>query len=73
MDLLNKLGVVSLLLTIIALFLVGEKEAVGWPIFLASYVIQIYVFYKTKQKFLVVQMIVLSFFAIYNYSKWLGG
>jgi len=71
MDFLNKLGIVCLILTIVSLILVGEKIAIGWLIFIISYVIQIYIFHKTKQKFLIFQMVTLSFFSIYNYFKWI--
>lgn len=73
MDILNKLGVISLVLTLVSLFFVGEKIALGWLIFIVSYAIQIFVFYKTKQKFLIIQMVILSIFSIYNYNKWIGG
>lgn len=73
MDFLNKLGIVCLILTVISLVLVGEKIAIGWLIFIISYAIQIYVFHKTKQKFLLFQMLVLSAFSIYNYFKWTIG
>ena len=73
MDFLNKLGIVCLILTVISLIFVGEKIAIGWLIFIISYVIQIYVFHKTKQKFLIFQMLVLSVFSIWNYFKWTTG
>jgi hypothetical protein len=73
MDLLNKLGIVSLTLTLISLYLVGEKLAIGWLIFIISYGIQIYIFHKTKQLFLIVQMGILSVFSVYNFIKWTGG
>ena len=73
MDILNKVGIVSLVLTLISLLLVGEKIAVGWLIFIISYGLQMFIFYKTKQKFLIIQMIILSLFSIYNYNKWIGG
>ena len=73
MDILNKVGIVSLGLTLISLLLVGEKIAVGWLIFIISYALQMFIFYKTKQKFLIIKMIILSLFSIYNYNKWIGG
>jgi hypothetical protein len=72
MDFLNKLGIISLALTLISLYFVGEKIAIGWLIFIISYIIQIYVFYKTKQLFLIIQMAILSLFSVYNYFKWIG-
>jgi hypothetical protein len=73
MDLLNKLGMVSFVFTIIALILLVPKEPLSQVIFLISYSLQIYIFYKTKQWFLIFQMSILSFFAIFTYFKWTFG
>jgi hypothetical protein len=73
MDFLNKLGIVSLLLTLVSLYLVGEKVPIGWLIFIISYSIQVFIFVKTKQFFLIVQMGILSLFSVYNFIKWSGG
>jgi hypothetical protein len=74
MDFLNKLGVISFGITICALYLLGSKDAWAHIIFLFSYSIQIYIFYKTKQWFLIAQMGVLFVFSIVNYFRWtIGG
>ena len=74
MDLLNKIGMVSFIFTVIALILLIPKEPFSQVVFLISYSLQIYIFYKTKQWFLIFQMSVLSCFAIFTYFKWtLGG
>lgn len=73
MDILNKLGAISFILTLVALYFLQVKDSLGWIIFLPSYAIQIYIFFKTKQKFLIFQMIVLFVFSIVNYFKWIGG
>ncbi len=72
MDFLNKLGIISFVLTLIALYLLHIKNEIGWIVFLPSYAIQVYIFFKTKQKFLIFQMIVLFVFSIVNYFKWVG-
>ena len=68
MDLLNKLGIVSFILTIIALYILPLSN-LGWLIFLPSYAIQIYIFYKTKQWFLIGQMAVLFIFSSVNFFR----
>ena len=55
MDFLNKLnilGAISFILTLIALYVLGGENKIGWIIFLPSYAAQIYIFCKTKQWFL---------------------
>jgi len=74
MDLLNKLGIVSFTFTIIALILLVSKDPFSQIVFLISYTMQIYIFVKTKQWFLIGQMVLLSCFAIFTYFKWtIGG
>jgi len=68
MDLLNKLGVISFLITIAALYIL-PKHNIGWIIFLPSYGVQIYIFYKTKQWFLILQMSVLFIFSFINFFR----
>jgi hypothetical protein len=68
MDLLNKLGIASFILTIIALYVLPLSN-LGWLIFLPSYAIQIYIFYKTKQWFLIGQMAVLFIFSSVNFFR----
>jgi hypothetical protein len=73
LDLLTKIGIVSFVTTLIGLYLLGEMNAWCHIIFIVSYVGQIYIFYKTKQWFLIIQMISLTIFAVINYVKWIGG
>ena len=73
MGFLRLLEIISLITTLIGLYLLGEKVAVGFLIFTISLACQVYIFYKGKNWFLVVQMIVLITFNIYNYGKWAGG
>lgn len=73
MNILNKIGLVSFIFTLVGLYLLGEKNAWCHPIFLVSYTMQIYIFIKTKQWFLIIQMGALSAFSVYNYFKWIGG
>ena len=73
MDFLGKLGATSFLITIIALYYLGEINPIAHLIFLVSYGLQIYIFTKTKQWFLIAQMCVLFAFSVINYFKWIGG
>ena len=70
MDLLNKLGILSFVMTLIALYFLAIQNRIGWIIFLPSYGSQIYIFFKTKQKFLIFQMIVLFLYSIVNFFMW---
>ena len=73
MDVLTVVSVVSLITTIIGLWLLGEKKASGFIVFTLSLSCQLYIFYVQKNWFLVFQMIVLIVFNAYNYFKWTGG
>jgi len=73
MGILRALEIVSLITTLIGLYMLGEKIALGFLIFTISLGCQIYIFYKGRNWFLVVQMAVLITFNIYNYGKWVGG
>jgi len=73
MGLLRVVEIFSLITTIIGLYMLGEKDALGFLIFDLSLTCQIYIFYKNKNWFLIVQMIVLIIFNSYNYFKWSGG
>jgi nicotinamide riboside transporter PnuC len=70
MDILNWLGLSAFLLTILAMYLAGRPDKRCWIIFIVSQVIQIYIFYKTTQWFLILQMLVLITFNCINYFKW---
>jgi hypothetical protein len=73
MDLLTLLEIISLITTLIGLYLLGEKKASGFLIFTASLSCQLYIFYTKEFWFLFFQMIVLIVFNIYNYKKWVRG
>lgn len=66
-------SIVSLITTLIGLYLLGEKKASGFLIFTASLACQLYIFYMQGNTFLVVQMVVLIVFNIVNYRKWIRG
>jgi len=70
MDVLMILGIVSLITTIIGLYLLGEKNALGFIIFTISLMCQMCIFYVQHNWFLVIQMVVLIVFNIRNYKKW---
>jgi len=73
MAILRFLEIISLITTLIGLYLLGEKIALGFLIFTISLLCQIYIFYKGRNWFLVIQMIILIMFNIFNYTKWIGG
>jgi nicotinamide riboside transporter PnuC len=64
------LGMIVLILTIIAMYLLGLKEKFSYVIFTISQAIQIYIFYDKKQGFLILTMIILIVLNIVNYFKW---
>jgi len=66
----NIFGAAAFILTCVALMLLRKKNSQGWIVFLPSYLIQIIIFWHTKQFFLIFQMIVLLIFSIVNYIKW---
>jgi hypothetical protein len=73
MDFLKVLEIISLITTIIGLYLLGEKNALAFHIYNISLICQIYIFYKEKKWFLISQMGVLIAFNLFNYYKWTGG
>ena len=73
MAFLNVLGGLSFGFTLIAMYLLGEMNAWAHIVFLISYSFQFYIFYKTKQWFLICQMTALFIFSVYNYFKWTAG
>jgi len=73
MGLLRVLEIISLITTVIGLYFLGIKEAYGFLIFDISLCCQGYIFYKSKNWFLLFQMFVLITFNTYNYFKWVGG
>jgi len=68
---LNFLGCVAFVLTLIGMYLIGGKIIWCWPVFIISYLVQVFIFYKTRQWFLILTMIALIFFSIINYLRWL--
>jgi hypothetical protein len=67
------LSIISLITTLIGLYLLGEKKASGFLIFTASLSCQLYIFFAQNNWFLVFQMVVLIIFNIVNYRKWIRG
>lgn len=65
------LSIISLLTTIIGLYYLGEKKAIGFLIFTVSLLCQMWIFYLQNNKFLLIQMIVLIIFNVWNYFKWM--
>jgi hypothetical protein len=72
MDVLRVLEIVSLLTTIVGLYLLGEKIAIAFYVYNVSLACQAYIFYKNRNWFLIFQMGVLMAFNFYNYFKWTG-
>ena len=73
MDILTILSILSLVTTVIGLWLLGEKRANGFLWFTGSLLCQMYIFYTQENWFLVVQMIVLIIFNVFNFIKWTRG
>ena len=63
-------SVISLITTIVGLYFLGEKNALGFVVFTISLICQLYIFYKQSNWFLVFQMVVLIIFNLRNYKKW---
>jgi hypothetical protein len=72
MDFLTVLTLISLITTCIGLYLIGEKKAVAFHIYNISLVCQMYVFYVDRKWFLIIQMLLLIGFNLYNHRKWTG-
>ena len=73
MDLLTGiLGGISLITTIIGLYFIGEKKAIAFHIYNISLTCQMILFYFQSNWFLVIQMLVLMAFNLYNHYKWTG-
>ena len=70
MDLLNYLGLLSFLLTILALQLLGKPSRRTFPVFIVSVLIQAYIFIETQQWFLLGQMGVLLIYNVINWVRW---
>jgi len=70
MNSLRKLEIVSFILTIVALYLLSLPNVHTFTVFGISMLVQMIIFYKTKQPFLFMQMVVILFFNVYNYWSW---
>lgn len=70
MNYLRKLEISSFILTIVALYLLSIPNIHTFTVFGISMLVQMIIFYKTKQPFLFMQMVVILFFNIYNYWSW---
>jgi len=70
MDLLNSLGAITFIATLIAMYLVGKPSIKCYAVFCIGQLISIYIFYATKQWFLILQMVSLIVFNIVNYFRW---
>lgn len=64
------LSIISLITTLIGLYLLGEKKSLGFVVFTGSLLCQMYIFYTQENWFLCVQMLVLIVFNLINYRKW---
>ena len=70
MDSLRKLEIASFLLTIVALYLLSLPNIHTFTVFGISMLVQMRIFYKTKQPFLFMQMVTILLFNIYNFWSW---
>jgi nicotinamide riboside transporter PnuC len=61
---------VSLLATIVGLWLLGNKKKSGFVIFTVSVLLQSILFFKLSNWFLFAQMFILAAFNMKNYFKW---
>lgn len=73
MAFLRILEIISLLTTLIGLYLISEKEPLGFLVFVISLTCQAVIFTKQKNRFLIFQMIVLIVYNTYIFFKWTGG
>jgi len=78
MDLLKKLfsdfsilGLIVFVLTILAMWLIGIPSKIAFIVFTIAQILQIYIFYKKNQGFLILTMIALIVFNGVNYYRWL--
>jgi hypothetical protein len=72
-DILRIFEILSFTTTLIGLYLLGEKKALGFLVFTGSLVCQMYIFYEESLWFLFCQMIALIIFNVVNYRKWIRG
>jgi len=70
MEFLRKLEIASFVLTLIALYLLSIPNVWTFFVFPISLVIQMVIFWRTKQTFLFCQMMALFCFNVYNFYNW---
>ena len=70
MDFLNFLGLIAFVLTVVAMYLIGKPSIRCYVFFVLSQILQVYIFYETKQWFLILQMFMLIVFNGINYVRW---
>lgn len=64
------LEILSLITTIVGLYLLGKKDKYGFIVFDLSLICQMYIFYTQNNTFLIFQMVVLIVFNTINFVKW---
>ena len=67
---LKRLEAVSFVLTMIALYLLSIPNINTFIVFMVSMVVQIIIFWKTKQTILLMQMVAILFWNFYSYWQW---
>jgi len=65
------MGLIVLILTIVAMWLVALKNEIAFILFTISQLIQIYIFYRKNQGFLILTMIALITMNGVSYYKWI--
>jgi len=65
------LGLIVFILTILAMWLIGVPSKIAFIVFTIAQTLQIYIFYKKNQGFLILTMIALIVFNGINYYRWL--
>ena len=70
MDGLTILGLISFVLTIVALHYLGQPSRRAFPVFIVSLVAQSIIFYHTEQWWLLGQMAVLLGYNFRNWNSW---
>lgn len=64
------LGLIVLILTVSAMYLVSVPNRIAFIIFTISQIIQIYIFFEKQQGFLILTMIFLIIMNVISYIKW---
>jgi hypothetical protein len=66
----RKLEIASFVLTIVALYLLSIPNINTFIVFIVSMIVQMALFYRTKQVFLFIQMLVIFGWNFYSYWQW---